>query len=318
MVAQGIHVGLGMEEYHSWKLDKAKLIEGPISCSTLKAFDPNPYAWLKSPPFKPSKAMETGSLFDAAVTDPDTLSDLLPTPIKDHKNAVELPFDSLRTKAAREWKNNAEAEGLEVLTSSQIKKRDEDYLIAMESYEANLDHLTKAREAVFSHPIAGKILEGADFQVGVVGEIGGIPAKCLLDILPNKDGDYAETIPDYKTISTGIDDESVRKAIGKFRYHWQSAFYRSLFNKVSVDRLCEEFKFIFQDIVTLEVRVVTLDQDSMDLGTRAVKHALINFRKCAEKGIRSKYLKTDHELALMPYHAMSEDEELCKREGGAM
>ncbi len=89
MVEQGIHIGLGMEEYHSWKLDKGKLSEGPISCSTLKAFDRNPFAWLNSPEFKPTPAMRLGSLFDAAVTDPETLTDF-----------VVSPFDSFRSKDA--------------------------------------------------------------------------------------------------------------------------------------------------------------------------------------------------------------------------
>jgi hypothetical protein len=61
-------------------------------------------------------------------------------------------------------------------------------------------------------------MEGAQFQVGVIGEIGGIPAKCLIDILPDEDGDYGETIVDFKTTSTGLDDESIRKAIGKYKY----------------------------------------------------------------------------------------------------
>ncbi len=169
-------------------------------------------------------------------------------------------------------------------------------------------------EIVRSHPVAGPILEGADCQVGVVYQYGGIPAKCLIDILPSENGDWGETLVDYKTISTGLDDDSVRQAIGKYRYHWQAAFYRTLFNKVSEDRQIEDFVFIFQDPNTLEVRVVTLDDDAMALGSRSVGKALENFARCAAEGIQSRYLNKPEKLSLMPYHAMAEDEELCRRE----
>jgi hypothetical protein len=312
MVTKGIYPGMGMDEYHGWKLEKSKLIEGPISCSMLKSFAPNPYAWLKSPEFKPTKAMETGSLFDAAVTDPDTLGDLLPMPKSEP--FAELPFADLRTKAAKEWKAEKEKEGVRVLTPSQSAKEREAIAAEREAYEERLNHLSNAAKQVRLHDVAGPIMEGAEFQVGVVGEIGGIPAKCLLDILPSEDGDYPETIFDYKTISTGLDDDSIRNAIGKYRYHWQAAYYRTLFSKVSEDRLCSDFGFIFQDTKTLEVRVVMLDDDALALGTRAVGEALKDYAKCAHRGIRSKYRKSISTLDLMPYHAMSEDERLTKEE----
>ena len=313
MITQGIHHGLGMEEYHSWKLDKSNLIEGPISCSMLKAFDSNPYAWLKSPEKEQTKAMREGALFDAAVTDYFSIDSLLPAP-QLREDYVVAPFDNFMSKAAKEWKKSAEENNENYLTAKQEEK----YLAAFEEeskkYDSKISHLRRAREEVINHPIAGKLMDGAQFQVGVVGEIGAIPTKCLIDILPSEDGEFPEVLVDYKTISTGLDDESIRKAIGKFKYHWQAAFYRTLFNKVSVDRLCEEFKFIFQDVNTLEVRVVTLDEDSLALGTRAVSSSIQRFTRCAHNGIKSQYLKTDHELSLMPYHAMNEDEELTNRE----
>jgi hypothetical protein len=314
MVNQGIHLGLGMAEYHDWKLDKENLIEGPISCSMLKRFDENPYAWLKSPEMKQTDAMRKGSLFDAALTDPDSLNDLLGVPEKpDH--CVILPFDDLRTKDAREWKKEHEAIGERVLKQSDYDKEQEAYKDAMEKIEQKRDHLSKAVREVYSHPIASKILKDAEFQVGVVGEVGGIPAKCLLDILPSEGGDYSEAIADYKTISTGLSNDSIRRAIGKFKYHWQSGFYRTLFNKVHEDRLCDDFYFIFQCVNTLEVRVVKLNEDALSLGTRAVGRAIKDFLKCAHEGIKSRYLEDSDEMGLMPYHEMDEEESLAKRDG---
>lgn len=314
MVNYGIHPGLGMSEYHDWKLDKENLIEGPVSCSMLKRFDENPYAWLKSPELKKTDAMRKGSLFDAALTDPDSLNSLLGVPDKP-ESCVILPFNDLKTKAAREWKKEQESLGNRVLKQSEHDKEQDAYNESIEKIEEQREHLSIAAQEVYRHPIASEILKDADFQVGVVGEVGGIPAKCLLDILPSEDGEYCESLVDYKTISTGLSNESIRRAIGKYQYHWQAGFYRTLFNKVHKERICDEFYFIFQCVITLEVRVVRLNDDALSLGTRSVGRAIKDFLQCAHDGIESRYLNDSEEMGLMPYHEMDEEESLAKRDG---
>ena len=317
MVKPGVYSGMGMEAYHDWKLDKDSLIDGPISCSMLKAFDSNPYAWSISADFKRTEAMRTGSLFDAALTDPESMNDeSLFKGRPSFDDAVVLPFDSLRTNAAKAWKASMEAEGHRV-----ISQKDKDAeMIALNDWRMTVssekERALKAADIVREHPIAGEIMQGAEFQVGIIGEIGGIPAKCLLDILPRPDGEWPETIFDYKTTSMGIDDDSIRKSIGQFKYHWQAAFYRTMFNKFHTDRVCDQFGFIFQCVKTLEVRVVTLHEDDLILGGRAIRNALKKFAKCAHNGIESQYLKSVPDVKLMPYHAMSEDEKLTLIEAG--
>ena len=279
-LAPGIHPGLGMDTYHTWKLDKAKLIDGPISCSMLKRFMPNPYAWRWSPEIQQTDAMRTGSLFDLALTDPDAMA----------AQVVSSPFANFLTKRAREWRDHQLATGRLIAAPEEI------------------DKAKHAAQRVNEHAVAGDVLAGATFQVGVVGEIGKIPAKCLLDILPDEDGEWCETLVDYKTTSHGVDDEGIRKSMGQFKYHWQAAFYTTLFNQVSPDRVATGFAFIFQDVTTLEVRVVRLADDAMALGTRCVKHAVEEFTRCAHRGISSRYANTCEPLDLLPCHAMNEDE----------
>ncbi len=314
-----------MKEYHGWSLDKANLIEGPISCSMLKRFDENPYAWNKAGEFKQTPAMKLGSLYDAALTDPDELRGLCEYP--ERTEAFELlPFPNLMTKAAKAWKAEREAEGARVLTASQKGKEDKEWNESFKDAQERKLDAKRAASEVHAHPIAGKILDGAEFQVGVIGEIGGIPAKCLLDILPAEGSEYGETLWDYKTTGTGISDEAIRKTIGNFKLHWQASFYRTMFEKaqelihpgkenVKFRRLITSFGFIFQCVHTHEVRVITLSEDGLVLGNRGVRNALVTFRKAAENGIKSRYLETTDDLDLMPYHAMNEDEELNKREG---
>lgn len=301
---------MGMKEYHGWQLDKSNLKAGPISCSMIKRFADNPYAWRWGPEFKQTAAMATGTILDAALTDPSQLNQLIPLPDIDLSKFAIAPFKDFRTKEAQKWRDERESEGMEVVsekTFEEIKiKRDINIAECLEKRSSAL----QAAEAVRNHKIAGPLLDGAELQVGVIGEIHGIPAKCLLDILPASD----ESIVDYKTTSTGLDDRSISQAIGKYRYHWQGVFYKTLFNDVSADRHIESFKLIFQDTTTLEVRVVTLSDDAMALGTQSLKLALKEFARCAKRGIRSRYETTDDEVGLMPYHAMSEDEWNCTQE----
>jgi len=275
-----------MEDYHAWRLDKANLKAGPISSSMLKDFAINPYAWRWGKERETTSAMRTGSLFDLALTDADKLESCV----------VEKQFDNYKTKAAREWRDEVEAQGLLIVTN------------------AELDKAKESARRVLEHEVAGAIMDGASCQVGVVGEIADIPAKCLVDIEPSADGEWCEHLFDYKTTSNGLDDESIRKSIGQWRYHWQAAFYRTLKNKVDTERHCENFGFIFQDTETLEVRVVILNRDDLGLGNRCVGAALKEFARCSHQGIKSSYRKRVSEVGLMPYHAMSEEDWIIAQE----
>lgn len=273
---RGIHYGVSSTEYHAWTLDKSQMIDGPISCSEIKRFAESPYAWRFGPQQQTTDAMRAGSLFDAALTEPDKLE----------TECVVNPFDSFRTKAAKEWR--ADNEGKLIVTAEQLERA------------------KKAAQRVQEHDEAGSILAHCRTQVAVVGKVGEIPAKCLIDILPDEDT-WDETIWDYKT-TCGLRDEEIRRTIGKYRYHWQAAFYRTLWNQVSKDRHCERFGFIFQDRDTLEVRVVELASDDIALGSRSLSLHLQDFARCAHRGIRSRYATGRTELGQLPYQAMNEEE----------
>ena len=285
---RGIHYNLGMEEYHAYKLDKSKLKEGPLSTSTLKEFMKSPYQWLRSGPKAPTMAMQTGSLLDLALTEPDQFD----------ARVVTSPFDSYRTKAAKEWRDEALADGMIIANDLEI------------------ENAKACAAAVWSHEIAAPILEQAEFQTGVVADIGGIPFKCLIDVLPVADA-WEEIIWDYKTTSNGLDDKNLRDTIYKWGWHIQAAAYKAAWNKESSDRHCESFGFIFQDPQTREVRVEVLDEDSMDLGRRQVASGLREYARAAEYGIRSRYAKTRGTISLPVYGMMQAEDELIAREEGA-
>ena len=298
MIPKGIHYTMGMREYHAWKLDKNNLKAGAISCSMLKSFAPNPYEWMLSPDFKPTDAMRKGSVYDAAVTDPDQLNAVIKECYGVSDDITVAPFPDFRSKDAQEWKKQA--------TGDFISQNEYDKLMAEYEQVSNqiATNARSAAEQVYSHPIAGEIMRNAKFQVGVIGEIAGIPAKCLIDVLPN-DGDC---IYDYKTTALGLSDDEIRSTIGKYKYHFQGAFYKSLFNQVSTDQQCGRFGFIFQSTKTHEVRVVTLSDAALEEGRSEVAKAVAKFIGCTKNGIQSEYLTTTDSMDLMPYHIKNEIE----------
>ena len=281
----GIYPNMGMDDYHALKLDKANLKNGPISCSMLKDFARNPYAWLRSKPKESTPAMNTGSLLDAAITEPDRLDEIV---------AIS-PFDSFRTKEAREWKAEQES-------ASRL-------IIAPES----LQNALKCAEAVRSHKEAGRILSQSEAQTGVFGNLYGIPAKALVDLAPKAEH-WDETLWDIKSTQAGLDDESVRTSISKWGWWIQAAWYRSLWNLVSPDRHCENFGLILIDPNTREVRVVTMAPDAIILGNRWIKVALKRFVTAAHEGIKSDYASGVTQLDVMPWCAMNEDEWIEKNQ----
>lgn len=293
-----------MKQYHTWKLDKDNLKDSPVSCSFLKAFAPNPYEWLMSPPFKQTEAMKTGSILDAAITDPKDLDAVLNKIYGIPKDIVIAPFKEFRTNESKEWKKEADRNGLDYLSENEAERIKSDAVSMIEEKKA---WATKAAQQVFQHPIAGEILDGAQFQVGIIGKLDGINVKCLLDILPKEKGIWGDCLVDYKTTGNGLDDESLAQTIGKLKYGWQATWYLGLANKFH-SRKFKRFAFIWQSTKTLEVRVTVLDQGSIALldGDRCIAKALAEFKGCAEFGIRSNYLHTTDKVDIKPYHAMPE------------
>lgn len=277
-MVKGIHYNITPSQYHAWKLDKAKLAEGPISSSVLRKFAVNPYHWLRTEDSGPTEAMDLGTLYDAALTCPDELGELV----------VEKRFDNFRTKEAREWRDEQVEAGKIIVEP------------------ANLERVQRGVEAVTSHKVAGEILDGASFQAAVIGEAGNIPTKSLVDIVPDH-LDWDDHLVDFKTTSKGLDDESIRKQIGELKYHWQAAFYRTGWNQVAGHER-RKFSFVFLQVETHEVRVVTLSDDAMRVGMQSVRVAMTKFITAAYKGIRSAYENRADEIDLMPYHAMNEED----------
>ena len=83
----------------------------PVSKSLLWEFAQSPYKWAHKEPSPPSAAMRLGTVAHLMVLEPDKVAD-----------EVRIsPFDSFRTKEAREWRAEQEEAGKIVMTSQEGK-----------------------------------------------------------------------------------------------------------------------------------------------------------------------------------------------------
>jgi len=133
------------------------------------------------------------------------------------KNFVTSPFDSFRTKEAREWRD---AQTLPIITAAEIET------------------IHAMREAVKRHPEAARLLsDGQAEQTFFFDEpTTGAPCRCRTDWMTG-DG----VIVDLKT-TTDASPKGFAKAVQKFRYHVQDAFYT---DGVEASTGCRPTDFVF-------------------------------------------------------------------------
>ena len=258
----GVHKGICPYAYHSWELIKDRPETGPISNSQLKDFvNKGPLAWRYSEPKKTSSAMAWGSLVDSLLFTPGN-EDFVFKEKNPHLSADGRAL----SRAAKLWESD------QILEAKTIVK------------EADFDAAEIAIERLKQTPASAKILEGADYQVGLVFTPNhGIPTKGLVDVLPHE-LDSDDCIADLKTTAANLySDNDLARQCAKWGYHVQAALYLYLYNKITSDYR-NRWKIIWQNSsAPYEVRVTELPQEWIDKGKeyiychmprfiRAIKH----------------------------------------------
>lgn len=119
---------------------------------------------------------------------------------------VEVPFDSYRTKAAREARDEAYNAGLIPVNESEV--------------ETILAPLQKIRDSVMTHPIAGELLQDGQPEVSIFWEQEGVACKGRLDYWR----EHAGMVLDLKLLRSA-QPESVRKQISDLGYYIQRTHY---------------------------------------------------------------------------------------------
>ena len=182
---------------------------------------------------------------------------------------VIINADDWKTKAAREERDAARAEGKTPLLPADARK------------------VTGMATAIWQHPLASALLNPdrgghPERSLFWTDEETGIPRRCRVDWLPEP-GRGRFIVTDYKSCSSA-DPAAIAKAVANYGYHQQDAWYLD-----GVRALLDEdpaFVFVFQEKTEpYLVTVVQLDEDARAAGRARNRQAIERFRDCTEAGI---------------------------------
>jgi hypothetical protein len=209
-------------------------------------------------------------------------------------------------------------EGINLRTKAGKEERDSllkevgspEYLLKPETAKVVRD----IAEAVWAHPAARQLLEGAVTEVSRFWEEPfGLKCKCRVDALPI--GGWSDFVVDLKTTVNAEPKDFVR-SLHRWGYHRQAAFYLKSFPLTSVHiDLDSEFadalhyidgrtSFAFIAVESSPphaVSVMELDSKSLAQGLAEVNQLIDDFTTCQVEDIYPGYSDEIETISLPPY-----------------
>ena len=164
---------------------------------------------------EPTAAMQWGSLVDCLATTPELLAE----------SVAVSPYDSYRTKEARDWRDAQLASKLILTTKDDIEQATAAAKMLTETCKASADIFAKSKSQVI---IAGRVLD--------------VKVKGLVDLAPEGE----DFLADLKTTSD-FSAEGFSKAVSNFGYHVQAGIYLNLWNAMFPNDQRTRFKFVWQE-----------------------------------------------------------------------
>lgn len=208
---------------------------------------------------------------------------------------VEISASDMRTKAAKEQRDAAYAEGKIPLLPKEYAQ--------VEEMAAELKR----------HPIAGALFQPGtgrpeqslfwrDPDTGVI-------CRARLDWLPTQVKGKRLIIGDYKT-ARSVAPHDLMKAIHEHGYHQQDDFYRRGARELGIGDKDTSFVFIFQQKTPpYLVTVVELDWEARRIGKERNDRALKVYAQCKETGVWPGFSDGIEVLSLPVYAERQHDEE---------
>jgi len=255
----GIHYGVPFATYRACDLNQSDTIETAaskcVSKSLITDFIEDPAKWKASPRKQVTKAMRAGSLFDCLATTPEEFE----------SRYTVLPYNDLKTNAAKDWKAAAEADGIEVVKQDQI-----------DAAQAQL-------RAVMNHPEAAKLLTQSQKQVACKHRTKyPFASKCLIDLVP----EYSATLlGDLKTCEPSSLESmrSLQRHIFEWGYHIQAGAYLDGWN-IATGEERTRFKFIFvTNSAPFRCAVIELPLAAILLGAQQYQSGIARFVDCLQR-----------------------------------
>jgi len=226
--------------YHTHlKLDRSNIFspDSWLSKSAVyELYQSSLFKWRYHPrKYGSTPAMTWGSMVDTILT----------CPVEEFNDQfIVNPYDSLRTKAAKDWKMEQDALKRTVVTEELIQEAHAaaKVLTSRHKYAAYLIERSKPQVLLMN-----RILHQSGNKAGLKG---------LVDFAP-EGKDY---LVDLKT-TRDFNASGFAKTVAKFGYHIQAAHYLGLWNLQNPDDQRTRFKIIWQDSASpYEVAVTELPQ----------------------------------------------------------
>jgi hypothetical protein len=280
----GIYGWVDVDEYHadreSLSVSGAKLLLPP-SC-------PAKFRHHMDHPQKPKRHFEFGHFVHLKV-------------LGKGPKVKEIDADSYRTKAARQARDIARANGdIPVLVGNPN-----------DDAGAELEQAEAMTAAVFAHPEAGPLLthpkNNFEQAVYAIDPQTGVRLRGRVDAINFADPQGRLRLIDLKTSTTADPEQFERKAAG-FGYHMQAAWYMDLLilNKLAVD---PAFMFV---VVEKEppylVSVVEYGPAEIAEGRRLNREAINTYRECITSNKWPSYPGTDGVIPIsLPAWALNDE-----------
>lgn len=259
LTAAGIYPGIPMEDYHSTDLCDVPSVS---SSHLRKIVGSSPAHYWATSPYNPNAAPEGEKphfSFGRAAHH-------LILGEKDFRSEYALRperWDSWRTNASKEWRDDQEAAGFTVVTP--------DDLVVIKGMAA----------AMAADPIVKQgVLNGKIEQTLIApSAIPGIMLKARPDVMPTDSGDYV----DFKTTHS-VTDDAIEQALGDLGYHMQGALVAECSQKVFNAEL-NSFSLVFAEKkYPYCIRTVELRPDDLARGFKLNQVALRVFAYGLESG----------------------------------
>lgn len=264
--ARIVSVGANADDYHNHGIQRGKR-EHPVSPSVLKEFMRCPSRWRNGYESPASTALAFGSLADCLLLTPELFASryvVKPATYKDAKTGEEKPWNG-NANVCKEWL--ASVDGKEVISAFELGESQ------------------AAVRAVKGDAIIGAFLEASERQVLVEAEWHDeptglvIPVRCLMDMVPRADSEFAKCLADLKTVRNASLIPFQRQ-VHQFGWHIQAAFDTDLYVAATgEDR--NTWCFIgMESFAPWQPFKRMLSQDFMELGRAQYTKALRNYAQC--------------------------------------
>jgi PDDEXK-like domain of unknown function (DUF3799) len=235
----GIYDGISNADYH------ANPALGSTSLKTLATRTPAHYQWEKAHP-RNTDAFTLGTAVHSLILEDDA------------SNIVPVAADNWLTKAAKEAKAEALAEGKQPLLTKEWLQ-----VLVM-------------RDAVMAHPIARDAFTDHRAEASVFWKEDGLALKCRPDAW--KPGQLV----DLKT-TVNADPREFGKTAYNFGYHQSAAHYQDGVHLTTGERLPFTFVLVEKTAPYL-VSVVRLDDEAVEAGRALNDRAKRIYRECMDSG----------------------------------